>query len=62
MSVIGRLDDQVNEKLIEPLARRNPRETNEQEDEKAASSAPANVELDESKTEIKRDDLPVWLL
>jgi hypothetical protein len=63
MSVIGRLDGQVDEILITPLQRKNNQEVNEQEDEKASSREPTQIESDSSrKIGDKRDELPVWLL
>jgi hypothetical protein len=38
MSVIGRLDDQVEEIIIAPIARRHERKDKEREGEKQASS------------------------
>jgi hypothetical protein len=63
MSVIGRLDGQVNEILITPLQRNNRQETNEQEDEQPSSRETKQIEPDSSrKIEDKRYELPVWLL
>jgi hypothetical protein len=61
MSVIGRLDEQVDEVLIEPLQRKNKQEANEQEDE----HVPSRVQTESESIVKKRaesDALPVWLL
>jgi hypothetical protein len=64
MSVIGRLDDQVEAVLINPLRReRSPDE--EAREEARPTPAPAAVERDaESTPETRERDraLPVWLL
>jgi hypothetical protein len=64
MSVIGRLDEQVEEKLIKPVSKKRgaddapmnsppPQDTPTEEVEEAAA-------LDENVAQ--RDELPVWLL
>ena len=63
MSVIGRLDGQVDEVLISPLARKNRGERDGREGERTAppepqSEAPARDE----KQAPKQGELPVWLL
>jgi hypothetical protein len=62
MSVIGRLDNQVNEKLIEPLARKHQQETNEQREKTKTLPVTTEIEVEAPKRETKRNDLPVWLL
>jgi len=63
MSVIGRLDGQVDEILITPLQRKNNQEANEQEAEQPPSSETMQIESDSStKIGNKHDELPVWLL
>jgi hypothetical protein len=63
MSVIGRLDDQVDEILITPLRKKNQQERNEQEDEKASSRETAQIGPDSSEDKrVERETLPVWLL
>ena len=64
MSVIGRLDEQVEAVLINPLNRRE-RAPDEEAREEPQPPAPANVERDaETPTEPRApsDGLPVWLL
>lgn len=64
MSVIGRLDDQVEAVLINPLKRERPTPGTE-ERERSAQPAPASPERDEEaseETREARDALPVWLL
>ena len=53
MGVIGRLDGQVWEKLIEPIARRHEREAEEREREKqeAAREEAAREETEQKATE-----------
>lgn len=65
MSVIGRLDDQVNQILIEPLhEKRSPEERPLPDKFPRASppppSTPAHTTPDESAVE--PHELPVWLL
>jgi len=60
MSVIGRLDEQVDEVLIRPLSKKDKQETGAQENENQALSEP--IEESAEKQERKRDELPVWLL
>jgi hypothetical protein len=64
MSVIGRLDDQVEAVLINPLKRERPAHDAE-EREQPAIPAPAPPARDEESSEETRevdDALPVWLL
>ena len=64
MSVIGRLDEQVEAVLINPLRRRERAPDEEARDE-PATPAPATEERDaESSPETRERDaaLPVWLL
>lgn len=60
MSVIGRLDEQVDEVLIRPLSKKNEQETSARENENQALSEP--IEESAEKQDRKRDELPVWLL
>ena len=60
MSVIGRLDEQVDEVLIRPLSRKDMQETTERENENQALREP--IEEITEKQDRKRDELPVWLL
>jgi hypothetical protein len=63
MSVIGRLDDQVDEVLITPLQRKNNQEANEQKDEQPPLREATQIESDSSeKKRAERETLPVWLL
>jgi hypothetical protein len=63
MSVIGRLDEQVDEILITPLQRKNNQETNEQEAGQSPSRETAQIESGSSeKKRAERETLPVWLL
>jgi hypothetical protein len=63
MSVIGRLDGEVDEVLISPLQRKNKQETNEQEDEHAPAREPVQTESESTiKKRAESDTLPVWLL
>ena len=60
MSVIGRLDEQVDEVLIRPLSRKDMQETTERENENQALREP--IEEITEKQDRERDELPVWLL
>ncbi|HEV7377115.1 MAG TPA: hypothetical protein VGN95_20530 [Pyrinomonadaceae bacterium] len=63
MSVIGRLDDQVDEILIAPLQRKNNREAKEQEAEQPSSREATQIEPDPSTENVAtHNELPVWLL
>jgi hypothetical protein len=63
MSVIGRLDDQVNEILITPLQRKKNQEANGREDEQSSTRETTQIEPDSSeKKRAERETLPVWLL
>jgi hypothetical protein len=77
MSVIGRLDDQVDALLISPLKKRDARQTDEQEatppeqaTETAAQAgqvAPSRGRAATAHSQAEResraaDELPVWLL
>ena len=46
MSVIGRLDEQVWEKLIEPIAKRHEREAEERREEQARREEKARAEAE----------------
>lgn len=60
MSVIGRLDEQVDEVLIKPLAKTNRPETDEQKDDENSASRAATPE--DAEPTPARERLPVWLL
>ena len=60
MSVIGRLDEQVDEVLIRPLSKKNEQETSARENENQALSEP--IEESAEKQDRKRDELPFCLL
>jgi hypothetical protein len=63
MSVIGRLDEQVNEVLIEPLKKKKDQETNERRDEHSHRRETTQIEpAAAEKSEVERKSLPVWLL
>lgn len=63
MSVIGRLDEQVDKVLISPLAGKNEQETSEQDNDSDASRAATPTKSDSlKKRNAERDTLPVWLL
>jgi hypothetical protein len=63
MSVIGRLDEQVDKVLISPRAGKNEQETNEQDNDSDASRAATRTASDSlKKRNAERDTLPVWLL
>jgi hypothetical protein len=62
MSVIGRLDKQVDEVLISPLERKKKQEMNE-EDEDASSREVVQTESEATvKKRPESGALPVWLL
>jgi hypothetical protein len=48
MSVIGRLDEQVWEKLIAPIAKRHEREAEEREKQEAAREEEARAQREQS--------------
>lgn len=71
MSVIGRLDDQVDAVLIEPLKRsgqrkaESPAEVNDKERAPSSHSeaqAPDELESPRSERAVRAEELPVWLL
>jgi hypothetical protein len=68
MSVIGRLDGQVDEIIIKPVADRNRPETEERppsSKENARQPQPATEEdrtQDTEESDERSSDLPVWLL
>ena len=63
MSVIGRLDEQVDEILIAPVQRKKNQETNERNDEQLPSDETPQIESNPStKGRAEREELPVWLL
>jgi hypothetical protein len=78
MPVIGRLDSQVNDVLIEPLGKQRPRDERDERDPRSTTddarpsatgethddAEDANDKArDDSRANIRRDEqLPVWLL
>ena len=64
MSVIGRMDKQVDDVLISPLARKNEQRKEDQESvEKPDSQAKAQPEFTSAQNRREeREALPVWLL
>jgi hypothetical protein len=62
MPVIGRLDKQVNERIISPISnRRRDEEPPERRDEEESPATQTQTpSADESSA--KSDELPVWLL
>ena len=68
MGVIGRLDKQVDEIIIKPLSRRDGRENEEQqafskETEPPHQTVTAEEQArDEENTQVRSNNLPVWLL
>jgi hypothetical protein len=69
MSVIGRLDDQVNRVLIAPLDKNRQSKTDEREaalDEQAAAPHAVQPTPEENESSHKEraapEELPVWLL
>jgi hypothetical protein len=67
MSVIGRLDEQVNEVIIKPVGeRRRPQDEESQapaeETERDAQAQAEEREKDDGSTKREETELPVWLL
>jgi hypothetical protein len=68
MSVIGRLDKQVDEVLIAPLSKNNRREEDARGPQQRAetqSDEPREIATTDSenpRTRVSKDELPVWLL
>ena len=66
MSVIGRMDKQVDEILISPLARRNaPVQDGQIREAEIASDDQDSLEKEQAPVQSKKakeDALPVWLL
>lgn len=69
MSVIGRLDDQVNEKLIKPVGARNRPEKEPVPPAEQRGAPVQSTDLEEStpgkegqQKSGPQSDLPVWLL
>ena len=63
MSVIGRLDGQVDEVLIAPVGRKKQQEASEQKE--AQTPLPEMAEDESSrvnKSRVEHEELPVWLL
>ncbi len=61
MSVIGRLDEQVNDILIKPLSKER-RETEEPPTPRPEEADPPNESADKDETAARHNELPVWLL
>ena len=61
MSVIGRLDKQVDEILINPLSKRR-RDDEEPPTPPTPEPDPPSEPSNEDETSPKDDELPVWLL
>lgn len=68
MGVIGRLDDQVEEVIINPIGERNRRESVDRQPppqpaaEPQQAEEPVNGAQDKDVKEQRSSDLPVWLL
>jgi hypothetical protein len=65
MSVIGRLDEQVNDILINPLSRRRRDEEGPAPPSAPGADpppAPPDVTADKDETVAGHDELPVWML
>jgi len=66
MGVIGRLDEQVDAVLIEPLRRKDEPRRDEHDEadqvELTRQPAPLPTQRKESGAQGAADDLPVWLL
>ena len=62
MSVIGRLDDQVDEILITPLSRRRSDDEEPAPPRRPEADPPPDEPADKGETSAKGDELPVWLL
>ena len=69
MTVIGRLDDQVDSVLIAPLDRNRRRSTEAKEQPENEQAAPPQTDAqapDEAESfqheQVEREELPVWLL
>lgn len=62
MPIIGRLDEQVDERIISPISnrRREEEETERHGDETPPATQTQTPASDESSA--KSDELPVWLL
>ena len=61
MSVIGRLDKQVDEILINPLSKRR-RDDEEPATPLTPEAEPPNETANKDETATKDDELPVWML
>lgn len=61
MSVIGRLDKQVDEALIAPLERKET-EANREQSENPGSDESIETVRREVNKRVEHDSLPVWLL
>jgi hypothetical protein len=61
MSVIGRLDKQVDEVLIAPLEKKEKEASREQPEHSDSDESVDNVRREVNQT-VKEDSLPVWML
>ena len=61
MSVIGRLDKQVEDVLITPLEKKEPKVNHEQAENPDSDASVENARRDINQRD-ERDALPVWLL
>lgn len=62
MSVIGRLDEQVNEVLIEPLKKKEPQRNEPKDERPLAGKTMPTESVSAEKNQVERERLPVWLL
>jgi hypothetical protein len=62
MSVIGRLDEQVNEILINPLSRRRSDEEEPAPPPAPEADPPPDENADKDETAEGHGELPVWML
>jgi len=61
MSVIGRLDKQVEDVLITPLVKKEPKVNHEQVENSGSDESVENARHEVNQRD-ERDTLPVWLL
>ncbi len=61
MSVIGRMDEQVDEILIKPLSKKQ-RGDEEAPAPPTPAADPPSESTDRDETSAPRDELPVWML
>lgn len=59
MSVIGRMDEQVDEILIKPLSKK---QRGDEEAPTTSATDPPSETTDRDETSATRDELPVWML